>query len=111
MLTLSGGPWAEQAAATSALPLKDGAGRTFGVLLSLAPALPDPFVQMMCRVAGPALERAWKRERAERLLSGACEWLQRTRLRLQPQTSSRTAARAPAPEQPQSSRAAPAPRE
>ena len=31
----------------------------------------------MCRAAGPALERAWKRERAERLLQGACEWLTR----------------------------------
>ena len=33
-------------AETSAVPLKDSSGRTFGVLLSLAPALPDPFVQV-----------------------------------------------------------------
>ena len=59
------------------MPLKGASGRTFGVLLSVAPALPDPFVQVMCRAAGPALERAWKRERAERLLQSACEWLTR----------------------------------
>ena len=65
------------AAETSAVPLKDSSGRTFGVLLSLAPALPDPFVQVMVRAAEPAFERAWKRERAERLLQSACEWLGR----------------------------------
>ena len=31
----------------------------------------------MVRAAAPALERAWKRERAERLLQSACEWLER----------------------------------
>jgi len=31
----------------------------------------------MIRAAEPAVERAWKRERAERLLQSACEWLSR----------------------------------
>ena len=31
----------------------------------------------MIRAAEPAVERAWKRERAERLLQSACEWLGR----------------------------------
>ena len=63
--------------AASVLPLRDAGGRTYGVLLSAAPALPDAFVHAVSRAAGPALERAWKRDRADKVLTSCCEWLER----------------------------------
>lgn len=63
--------------AVSLMPLKGRGGGTIGVVVSAAPAYPDAFLQSTCEAAGPLIERAWRLERVQRLLSLTTDWLQR----------------------------------
>ena len=63
--------------AISLVPLKGRGGATIGVVVSGAPAYPDSFLQSTCEVAGRLLERSWRLERVQRLLTLATDWLGR----------------------------------
>lgn len=48
----------------SVMPLKTTDGKIFAVLCSGPPCVPDELIETLCRLAGPLLERIWKREKA-----------------------------------------------
>ena len=49
---------------SSIMPLKSTSGKIFAVLVSGPPCVPDELIDLLCRQAGPLLERIWKREKA-----------------------------------------------
>lgn len=63
--------------AVSLMPLKTRGGSSIGLVVCGAPAYPDAFLQSMCEMVGPILEREWRLERIHRLLTLACSWLER----------------------------------
>lgn len=72
------------AGARSVVPLKDGKGSTYGVIVSGPPAVPDQLLVSMAKHAGWLIERAWKLERAyqmmhvvERFVRGAAALMDR----------------------------------
>jgi len=68
-------PHGTDANAVSIAPLKERCGRTFGTLISGAPALPDELIRLMAIAVGPVLERIWKWNKVNAMLKVACTWL------------------------------------
>jgi len=61
----------------SVCPLKSTKGNTFGVLVTGPPPVPDELVEMMCRQAGPLLERVWKLERVRLAIRNVVSFIKR----------------------------------
>ena len=61
----------------SLAPLKTTAGKTFGVVVTGPPPVPDEFLEMMCRQAGPLLEQVWKLERARIAIRNVVQFIKR----------------------------------
>ena len=63
--------------AISLAPLKERSGRTFAVLVSGAPAVPDDFLHAMAVTAGPLLERIYKWQKVNALMRVAITWIRK----------------------------------
>ena len=65
--------------ACSVAPIKATNGHTFGALVSGPPAVPDELLEMICKQAGPLLERVWKNEQVL-CMAGRLPWTPRSGL-------------------------------
>ena len=61
----------------SIVPLNATSGRTFGVVVTGPPPVPDDLVEMMCKQAGPLLERIWKQERVMKAIENVKGFIKR----------------------------------
>ena len=63
--------------AISIAPLKSVSGKTFAVLTSGPPAVPDELLETITRHAGPLLERVWKTEQAGIAIQNVIQFVKR----------------------------------
>ena len=68
----------DSSASRSVCPLKSTAGVAFATLVSGPPCVPDEFLEMMSRQAGPLLERVWKEEKACELIGNVLEFIKQS---------------------------------
>ena len=66
----------------SVVPLKSTSGVAFGCVVSGPPPVPDELLEMLCRQAGPLLERVWKVERAQLAVRNVIAFIKRYTLEL-----------------------------
>ena len=59
----------------SIAPLQEKNGRTFGVLLSGPPPVPDEWLLAMAKLAGPMVEMVWRREQLNTVIKVAQAWI------------------------------------